>query len=341
LSISPAIDVAGPLASRPPAGQPRRAGPRNEALDAARLLGALAIIWIHAAASTSNVLGRFAVPFFTCVGILLVVEKGRREPLAAWPRWALARARRLYLPFLAWSAVYLAFKVVKKGLAPEQANDFGGWEMLVWGGAYHLWFLPFMLVASVTAFPMASLAGNRRPARVALAAVAGAAAVWIALLPCPGQWPVDHSARWLWAALPSAAVGCCWGLLARSSRTASSPSRLGLWLGVALFILSMTALAILGRSILLETAAGLGFGMAAIGWPAMKFPPLIVTLGQLAYGIYCSHLLFIKIGESLAAKLHLQSTTGLDIALFLAAAILSSACAWWLARWRATHWLVA
>jgi surface polysaccharide O-acyltransferase-like enzyme len=285
------------------------------------------------------------VPFFTCVGVLFVVEKARRQSLAAWPRWALARAARLYLPFLAWSAVYVAFKVVKKGLVPEQPNDFGGWEMLVWGGAYHLWFLPFMLVVSVAVFPIASLAGGQGPARTVLAGVAGAAAVCIACWPCPVGWPAGDSARCVWDALPAAAAGCCWGLLARPSRTAGSQTRLGpwlgLWLGGALFVVSMLALAALGRSILLETIAGLGLGMAAIHWPPMKFPRLLVTLGQLAYGIYCSHLLFIKIGESVASKLHVRSTTGLDIALFLMAALASSACAWWLARWRATRWLVS
>ena len=310
-------------------------------MDIARLAGALAIIWIHAAAHSSSLLSRFAVPFFTCVGIMLVVEKARRQSLAAWPRWALGRAARLYLPFLAWSAVYLAFKVVKKGLAPEQANDFGGWEMLVWGGAYHLWFLPFMLVASVTTFPLGAVAGGHWLARAALAAAVGAAAVCMACWPCPAWWPAGDSARCVWDALPSAAVGCCWGLLARPARTASSPSRLGLGLGIALFVVSMTALAATGRSTWLETAAGLGLGMAAVAWPPMKFPRLLVTLGQLAYGIYCSHLLFIKIGESAASKLHVPATISLDIALFLMAAIASSACAWWLARWRATRWLVA
>ena len=53
--------------------------------------------------------------------------------------------------------MYLAFKLVKKTLAPEQPNDFGGWEMLIWGGAYHLWFLPFMLLVSLAVFPAVRL----------------------------------------------------------------------------------------------------------------------------------------------------------------------------------------
>lgn len=326
-----------PAAVRPP----RRAAVRNEALDIARLIGALAIIWIHAAANTSTVLCRFAVPFFTCVGILFVVEKARRQPLESWPRWSLARASRLYLPFLAWSAVYVAFKVVKKGLVPEQQNDFGGWEMLIWGGAYHLWFLPFMLLVSVAVFPIASLVRESWPARAALAVASAAATICIACWPCPAWWPAGDSALCVWNALPAAAAGCCWGLLARASQATGSRSRRGLCLGGVLFVVSMAALAALGRSILLETAAGLGLGLAAVAWPPMTFPRLLVTLGQLAYGIYCSHLLFIKIGESVANKLHVPSTPALDVTLFLTAAIASSACAWCLARWRATRWLVA
>ena len=308
----------------------------------ARLLAALAIIWIHAAGTNhSTVLARFAVPFFTCVAVLFVVEKGRREPLSLWPGWSRARAVRLYLPFLAWSAVYLAFKFAKKILAPEQANDFGGWEILIWGGAYHLWFLPFILVVSVAVFPVASLAGGNRMLRLGLALLAAAAAGCIAWFPCPAGWPAGDSALCVWNALPAAAAGCSWGLLARSSRTPGGSKLLGALLGGTLFIVSMVALAAWGRCNVLETAAGLGLGWLAIGWPPMKFPPLLVTLGQLAYGIYCSHLLFIKIAESMASKLRLEPTPSLEVAIFAVAAVASAACAWWLSRFRATRWLVA
>jgi peptidoglycan/LPS O-acetylase OafA/YrhL len=326
----------------PPIERLRQSPARYEALDVARLVASLAIIWIHAAAASgTTVLARFAVPFFTCVAVLFVVEKARREPLSRWPGWARSRAARLYLPFLAWSAVYLGFKLVKKAIAPEQANDFGGWEMLVWGGAYHLWFLPFILVVSLAAFPLASLAAGNRELRLSAAVLLIMAAVAIACLPCPFPAGWGESAACIWNALPAAAAGGAWGLLARRSPARGGSSRWGALAGGVLWAVSLAALAVLGRCALLETAAGLGLAWLALGSRSLKFPPLLVSLGQLAYGIYCSHLLFIKIAESVAGKLRLEPTLGLEIASFVLAAIGSAACAWWLSRYRATRWLVA
>jgi peptidoglycan/LPS O-acetylase OafA/YrhL len=341
LATAPTIDAVEPLPP-PPVDRRRRAAARNEALDVARLAAALAIIWIHAAGTNhSTVLARFAVPFFTCVAVLFVVAKARREPLSLWPSWARARTLRLYLPFLAWSAVYIAFKFAKKIVAPEQANDFGGWEMLVWGGAYHLWFLPFILAVSLAVFPMASLVGDNRLLRLGAGSIAAVAAVWIACWPAPAGWPSGDSALCVWNALPAAAAGCAWGLLARSSCAPRSSNRWGTLPGGVLFFIAMAALAAFGRNTLLETIAGVGFGWLAIGWPQMKFPPLLVVPGQLAYGIYCSHLLFIKIAESLAGKLRLEPTPSLEVAIFAFAAVASAACAWWLSRFRASRWLAA
>lgn len=315
---------------------------RNEALDIARLLAALAIIWIHAGLHTGTLVARFAVPFFACVAVYFVADKASRESLARWPRWAAGRAARLYLPFLAWSGVYLAFKLAKKTLAPEQPNDFGGWEMLIWGGAYHLWFLPFLLVVSVAAFPLVRFAGRCWSLLFGLA-------VTLACCPCPAFWPAHDAARCVWDALPSALAGCAWGMVVflpavrpRCCCAAGERSRRLAWqAGLLMFAASMGLLVYWGRSNLLETAAGLGLGVAAVNWPPMPLPHVLAALGRVSLGIYCAHLLFVKIGESVAAKLHVPATPSLDVVLFISAAIASAACAWVLSRSRATGWLVA
>jgi hypothetical protein len=63
--------------------------------------------------------------------------------------------------------------------------------------------------------------------------------------------------------------------------------------------------------------------------------------GQVAMGIYFVHLLFVKTGETLAAKAFLGEFIVVDLSLFIAASILSIAVALMLSRWKSTRWLVA
>ena len=148
---------------------------------------------------------------------------------------------------------------------------------------------------------------------------------------------------------PRRPAGCAWGMLVSSpgaNRCCNrwkrpSGKQAGLAAGIGMFTVSMAMLACLGRSNLLETAAGVGLALAAVNWPAMTFPPVLAALGRVSLGIYCVHLLFIKIGESVASKLHVPAGTQLDLALFLLAAVSSADCAWVLSRWRCTRWLVA
>jgi hypothetical protein len=51
-----------------------------------------------------------------------------------------ARAVRLLLPWIAWSAVYV---VLRRDAAPY------GWATLLIGGSLHLWYLPFAFAASI------------------------------------------------------------------------------------------------------------------------------------------------------------------------------------------------
>ncbi len=62
---------------------------------------------------------------------------------------------RIYVPFLAWSVVYLVFKGAKALLLPGEPNDFPGVEFLWLGSFYHLWFMPFMLLVTLGVFCLA------------------------------------------------------------------------------------------------------------------------------------------------------------------------------------------
>src|SRR5215471_2376240 len=127
--------------------------------DAARLVAAYSIVWIHTPRSAElapwTVLGRFAVPFFAAAAVFFVIDGVHRQPQRGFVKYAIGRFQRIYVPFLAWSAIYLAFKVAKGALLPDQSNDFPGLSALWRGTFLHLWFMPFILVTSLVTFAVA------------------------------------------------------------------------------------------------------------------------------------------------------------------------------------------
>ena len=64
-------------------------------------------------------------------------------------------------------------------------------------------------------------------------------------------------------------------------------------------------------------------------------------LGPLSYGIYLSHLLFIKVLEAAATKLQWAVSWQLDAAIFAGSTVLSTLLAWALVQRRCTRWLAA
>ena len=311
-------------------------------LDLARLFASLAIIWIHVPRSElltpTTLFARFAVPFFTCTAIYFVVKKAIGDGFGSWSMYAISRVQRLYLPFLAWSAFYLALKLAKSQALPEQENDFGGWEMLWVGSAYHLWFLPFILVVSLVTYSLGLLISQDRATKnmIARSAIILGTAIAIA-----AQLADSNSLGWIGligAALPSV----CWGFaLAVAYPRLEHDSLGGPRTGLMLFSLASVALCFTGRMTLVENLAGVGFMLFACTWRPDVRLAAVAAFGSLAYGVYCSHLAFIKIGEAIAAKLRLPVTASLDVAIFLVTVAASIACAWLLSRTRLTRWLVA
>jgi len=94
-----------------------------------------------------------------------------------------------------------------------------------------------------------------------------------------------------------------------------------------------------GYDSLAASLAGLGAMLVALAPGSNRWLLSAARLGPLAYGIYLSHFLFIKILEAAAAKLGLDISWQLDVCVFLASAVPSTLLAWWLSRWRPTRWL--
>ena len=339
-----------PTGAKRPASADRGGGvtrPRWATFDLARLLGAYAIVWVHVsrvpALQSSKALGRFAVPFFVFGAVFFVIDGLRRRPWRGFAEYTRSRFVRIYLPFLAWSVVYLGLKLVKAALLPEQPNDMPGWSLLWAGSFYHLWFMPFILVVSLAAFGLGKAVLGRPRAEAALAAGCAVAGLAAALTPISAfGFPSTGRGAALAAAVPAAFWAVAFAVVYRGpvARHLKRPAAL-----IAAGVLAVVATAWIwrcgGSSTPAATLAAAGVMVLALGPSVTGWVARLGTFGPLAYGIYLSHLLVIKLLESLLAKLGAPICWELDFGVFVVSAALSTLLAWALSRRRWSRWLVA
>jgi surface polysaccharide O-acyltransferase-like enzyme len=318
---------------------------RHTMLDVCRLLAAYAIVWLHTPRPNGwadlGLLGRFAVPFFTAAATFFAWQAGSRPGERTAGSYARSRLTRIYVPFLAWSGIYLAFKGGKALLLPGEPNDFPGVDLLWLGSFYHLWFMPFVLLVTLSAFCLARACARGRARELAAIVVALIAGVQLSLLPADRSAPGVGFGQLALDALPSA----CWAVAlaitySHGGRMWLGSRRVGIACLLAAVALTML-LCTLGRNSAVENLSGTALLVFTLGDWTSPTLQRIARLGPLAYGIYLSHLLFIKTLEAVQAKLHAPVSLATALAIFVLAAAGSTLLAWLLSRWRATRWLTA
>jgi glucan biosynthesis protein C len=127
---------------------------------------------------------------------LMLGEKGK--PRMGYGAFARSRTQRLMLPLLFGMAVIVPpqvyFEVLGKGVIesgyPEflwRYYSFGGWPEDAFGGAHigitwnHLWYLPYLLVYTLTLIPLAALmAGRGKRIRERFQSLRG---IWLVIVP--------------------------------------------------------------------------------------------------------------------------------------------------------------
>lgn len=314
-------------------------------VDAVRIVAMYGIVWLHAVRSDTlegaKALGRFAVPFFVFAAVFFVFEGIRRQAQRSFAQYVRSRLVRLYLPFLAWSGIYLLFKLGKAAALPEQANDFPGLSILWAGGFYHLWFIPFILVISLLGFLVAKGTWQRPALERCVALAAVLEGLLLAMTPNSTSGLLGGPYGSLVAgALPAACWAVGLGILARypAMRHLQHPAVRAAALLLALACTLWTWHS--GASRLAENLAGLGVMIIALGPAPGIWGVHLAKLGPLAYGIYFGHLLVIKSFEAVATKVGWSNAWPLDLTIFVASAALSTLAAWALSQWRWTRWLV-
>jgi fucose 4-O-acetylase-like acetyltransferase len=324
---------------------------RSLSLDAAKFLAAVFVICIHACRSPEleqfTHIARMAVPFFAAAAGYGLVRSFQNKPLTPL-QFTRQRFTRLYLPFVVWSVAYVLFKLAKLALLPSQPCDLPGWEFLWLGGAYHLWFIPFLMLSSALLYPCLVF-GKRSLTTTASCCVFFASTGLLVGYLAPSDDGSGHVLVLIAQALPALFWGFSLGWLTIVNNSLQLRKS---WL-TGLLCLSLGLLMVGPRGTYLENVTGLLLLILVVQSPSnstvdasrrrwqARLLAVCASAGQVAMGIYFCHLMILKIGEAVLTKLKFEISPFADLALLLLTIALSTLIAQCLAVRKSTRWLVA
>ena len=249
---------------------------RNGSLDLVRLPAAFGVVLFHIHAPGAD-LGYSGLAYF----LILVPALGLPSSAVVSPVGFLqARARRLLLPWVIWSAIFALLGVVLWCTTQRPlAEIFYPW-MLVTGASLHLWFLPYAFLASLCLPAIRrGVTGLSRPA-FALPLAASLLLLLASFAPALHSASDPPLAQWGYG-LPSLLAGLAWGL---ACLRGGNPWPVGL-----------AVLAVIGLAAALGWQAGalqlaIGFG-AVLACTALPLPPSPLTAfcARHSMGVYLVH----------------------------------------------------
>jgi len=314
-------------------------------------------MWIHIPQSAelegTAAFARFRMPTFVILSVFFLFSSQHAHPARRIGAYALSRLRILYLPFIAWAAIYFGYGVLLhlllRGPAPAISLQFP-----ITGQTGHLWFLPFILAAGVIMFPLAQRWHGLQQRLVWIIAgvtLAGLLAAGIATplasyclsnihMKSSSAQDMLHRAITLVPCLP---LGLGVYFLFRLTREHSEQWRKRMAIaGLVLVAGCAWYNSLRPTNALLEAIAGMGMVLIAF-WPA-RHPVLLwlSRLGRYSYGMYLVHMIFVDFFKTLrTAVLHLAPSWWYDLLTLASCVLLSLAAAVVLSRFRWTRWLIA
>jgi len=325
-------DQTLPLSPRPP---------RNQMLDAARGLGCMAVIWVHTIIDSPQLarsagLARFGTPFFALAAICFLLSGLSTKASMGWGAYALQRFKRLYIPFLVWSAIYLLLRTGKRTLLTADGLVKLDTPRLLLGTARHLWFLPFILMACVAVYPLRNLLRRLRWGRIVLGATFFAAGIIAARIRCPDIPAIEpYIGRWYlnaWMFVPAIlwgiALAAVYQLLPRTLTSTPLVAVVGLiiligasiwlWFGSQIPFVDTRSVPSLPRNL-----SGLGLLLIFLYPMRSSLLTPLAAFGRTTYGIYLVHLLFVDPLQLVAKRAHLGRHWWLDVPTFALSVIFS------------------
>jgi len=324
---------------------------RNPMLDAARVFAALGLVWVHTTQSSLSrfhLIGRFSTSFFIIAAIFFLFYPLGSSPRLSYGAYALKRFRRLYIPFAAWSLIYLLVRDVKRMLIHEPALTLH-WSRLVAGTSMQFWFLPFILIACLICYPMPPLFERMGKARYLLLPLFLAAGIAIGLSSRPGVEGSDEVTNYFldssWTFAPSIFWALTLVILFPLLPTALRGSRVLAIVGLALTASCILYLWSIRNSAnpmpsLPRTLAGVGVLLAVLVPYRGKLVMLMAPLGKYSYGIFLVHPIFVSSLQSFTRYMHLSPAAWLDLFVLIVAFTASALFTVLLGSNRWTLWLV-
>lgn len=279
---------------------------RNAALDALRVLSLVGIVTLHVAgggfhdskplAFVLDELSRFAVPVFFLLSAYFWKADELARPLALVGRVA----RRVLPAFALWTAVFVLLRQLEHPSRPLDLSP-GALLNLAWSGgpAFHLWFLPALVLATGLVATSGKALGWRITLLLALGLYLGGTLVGAYARPLFGHgfpfW-MDRNGVFMGPVFLVAGV-----LLRRHRDAVARLPFTAIVVGLVLFALLQLAE---GYFVVGRYPMGHDYSLATLGYAvavALLFmrielkSPLWTTLGAATFGAYLLHLLVLRV----------------------------------------------
>src|SRR5262249_12535102 len=150
---------------------------------------------------------------------------------------------------------YVLFKAFKKLTLPDEPNDFGGIEVLWTGTYFHLWFMPFILMVTLSAFAIGKCTAKHVNIQLLLSSTILAVGIIIASMD-PPTWIAGNPDFNLlaWDALPAVCWGLAIALIYRDGLDHFISNRATSLVCAFVFTFLMAWLMVSGRNTLVENA---------------------------------------------------------------------------------------
>ena len=253
---------------------------RLDALDALRLLAVVGIVWFHMHALGSQI-AYSALPALLVLSIALTTRRSSRGTLASR---VYRRGQRLLTPWLFWSAIYGAVAIASAWRHHRLLSNEFDLTMLVTGTSLHLWYLPFVFLATlVTSLAYRVLIPLSPRVVATIGAVTGGLVLFATAygpqvpIPC-GQWKFGA------AAIP---LGLAIGMIELSGDSAAQRAS-SLTIAGVVVLCALTLVALGHGASAVPYGIGVPMVCAAISCKP-RVPKAILPFFPLAIGIYLLH----------------------------------------------------
>jgi surface polysaccharide O-acyltransferase-like enzyme len=317
-------------------------------VDAARVLAALGVVWMHTV--TSPELGRYAAlgcfaasPFFVSLAVVLGLRSLRRHPERGFAEFVQVRAGRLLLPFCVWNVVYVVAQQLKYLTLPTGApRPPVSLQQFVSGAGSQLWFLPMLFLVSVPLYLVARHVVGRPTRMRGWAVVFAVLGGVLCVAPAPDFAPAGAAEYLLfksWRVLPAV----CWAVAIKLSFPLIEPT---LRTSPLIAPLAVT-ISILCAGMLVEADTVAPYALAGVAWLLFALSPIqalplrwLAPLGKYAFGIFLSHNLLVETVQSLLYARGRSASVETDLLVFGIAVIGSLMMSWGLSQTRFGRWLI-